>query len=266
MTLTLLCFGDIVGRPGRQGVLAGIKRLQAKYRSAFVVANAENAAGGSGVSRSVTQKLFVGGVHVITTGDHFFRNKEFASVLDEERILRPANFPQTALGRGWGVYQAGEKKIGVINLMGRIFMEPHRCPFETVDAILPRIREQTSLIVVDMHAEATSEKVAMGWHLAGRVSLVFGTHTHIQTADERILPGGTAYITDVGMTGPYDSVIGREKLPVLQKLRTGMPARFDVAKEDVRACGVAVGLDTETGQATSIERFQVPLIPSNQDD
>jgi metallophosphoesterase (TIGR00282 family) len=260
VALFLLCFGDVVGRPGRQGITVALKDLKARFSPSFAVVNAENSAGGSGISVSVSSKLFSAGVDVITTGDHFYRNKEFVTVVDDARVLRPANFPAAAEGHGWGLYPLPTgHKIGVVNLMGRIFMDPQRCPFEVADEIIPRLREQTSLIVVDMHAEATSEKVALGWHLDGRVSVIFGTHTHIQTADERILPGGTAYITDVGMTGPYDSVIGREKAPVLRKLRTGMPARFDVAKNDVRACGVIVQLDTDTGKALSIERVQIPV-------
>lgn len=258
MTLNVLCFGDVVGRPGRAGLFHALKPLQARFTPSCTIVNAENAAGGSGISQTVAQKLFAAGVNVITTGDHFFRNKEFTTVVNDDRVLRPANFPTTALGRGWGVYALpGGVQLGVINLMGRIFMEPQRCPYEIADEIVPRIRERTPFIVVDMHAEATSEKVAMGWHLDGRVTAVFGTHTHIQTADERILPGGTAYITDLGMTGPYDSVIGREKEPVLKKLRTGMPARFEVARNDVRACGVIIRVDTDTGRASSIERFQI---------
>lgn len=267
MTLTLLCFGDVVGRPGRHGLTVALKGLKSRFTPSFAVVNAENAAGGSGISASVSSKLFSSGVNVITTGDHFYRNKEFVSVIDDARVLRPANFPAVSRGHGWGVYETPVgRKIGVINLMGRIFMEPQRCPFEVADEIVTKLREQTSLIVVDMHAEATSEKVALGWYLAGRVSVIFGTHTHIQTADERILPGGTAYITDLGMTGPYDSVIGREKAPVLQKLRTGMPARFEVAKDDVRACGVVVQLDVNTGQAISIERFQIRVDSPGEDN
>lgn len=267
MTLTLLCFGDVVGRPGRQGVTAVLRQLKSRYHPAFSVVNAENAAGGSGISASVSSKLFSAGTDVITTGDHFYRNKEFVTVVDDVRVLRPANFPVSAQGHGWGVYEtAAGCRIGVINLMGRIFMEPQRCPFEIADEIIPKLREQTPLIVVDMHAEATSEKIALGWHLAGKVSAIVGTHTHIQTADERILPGGTAYITDLGMSGPYDSVIGREKAPVLQKLRTGMPARFDVARGDVRACGVVVQLDVNSGRAVSIERFQISVDPPCEDN
>ena len=266
MALSVLCFGDVVGRPGRQGLAVALKDLRTRHAPCFSVVNAENAAGGSGISVSVSSKLFSSGVDVITTGDHFYRNKEFVTVVDDARVLRPANFPVAAQGHGWGVFAGpGGLKIGVINLMGRIFMDPQRCPFEMADEIVPRLREQTPLIVVDMHAEATSEKIALGWHLDGRVSVVFGTHTHIQTADERILPGGTAYVTDLGMTGPYDSVIGREKAPVLQKLRTGMPARFDVAKGDVRACGAIVRLDADTGKALAIERFQIPVNAVSED-
>jgi hypothetical protein len=264
--LTILFFGDVVGHPGRNGVAHAIPLLKERYDPDFIAANGENAAGGSGITLAVAQKLFSAGVHAITTGDHFYRNKEYVGVLGEPRVLRPANFPKLAEGRGWGVYQArGEVPVAVVNLMGRIFMEPHECPFAAADAILSELAGQARVILVDMHAETTSEKVALGWHLDGRVSAVLGTHTHVQTADERILPGGTAYITDLGMTGPYDSVIGRIKEAVLKKLRTGVPARFEVAKGDVRACGAVLRVDAETGKALAIERFVVPLAVSGDE-
>ena len=258
MSFTVLCFGDVVGAPGRAGLASAIPTLKAQYDPDFILVNGENIAGGSGVTPATVRKVLSLGVDVLTTGDHFFRNREYEGALGEPRLLRPANFPTSAPGRGWGVYEArGGVKVGVLNLMGRIFLEPHRCPFETADEALAQLSPQARLILVDLHAEATSEKVALGWYLDGRVAAIVGTHTHVQTADERVLPKGTAYITDLGMTGPYDSIIGRAKEPVLQKLRTGVPARFTVAEGDVRACGVAVRLDPETGRAVSIERFQV---------
>lgn len=263
-TLTILFFGDVVGRPGRKGLCRGIQTLKQQFDPDFIVVNGENSAGGSGITPSTLQKMTSYGANVITSGDHIFRNKEYIGVIQDERVLRPANYPKFADGRGHGVFEArGGNRIGVINLMGRIFMEPLRCPFEQVDKILSEMALQTKIILVDMHAEATSEKVAMGWHLDGRVSAVMGTHTHIQTADERILPKGTAYITDAGMTGPYDSVIGRNKVAVLKKLRTGMPARFDVSEGGVRACGVMLRIDADSGLARSIERFQVPVDTSS---
>jgi hypothetical protein len=258
--LTVLFFGDVVGRPGRQGLAYAIPILRAKYGADFVVANGENSAGGSGLSPSSLNALLAAGADVVTSGDHIFRNKEYPGVINEPRLLRPANYPKSADGRGWGVYTTrdGERVI-VANLMGRTFMEPCRCPFEIMDEILPVATAQSRIILLDMHAEATSEKIAMGWHLDGKISALVGTHTHVQTADERVLPQGTAYISDLGMTGPFDSVLGREKVPVLKKLRTAMPARFEVAENDVRACGVCVRIDRATGRAQFIERFQVSM-------
>lgn len=260
-TAKILMLGDIVGRPGRTAAARLIPKLVQESSFDIVVVNGENSAGGSGISIAIARKLFAAGVDVITTGDHFFRNKEYVGCLDEPRILRPANMPVQAVGRGHGVYTSRTGiRFAVVNLQGRIFMEPHCCPFETADRILAEIGPQARLILVDMHAEATSEKVAMGWHLDGRVTCVFGTHTHIQTADERILPGGTAYITDLGMTGPYDSVIGRIKEAVLKKLRTGVPAHYEVATGDVRLSGVEVTADMDSGTALSIRRLHIPFV------
>ncbi len=256
--LNILFFGDVVGRPGRTGVCNAIPLLKEKFDPGLIVANAENSAGGSGITLATMRNLTEYGVDVLTSGDHIFRNREYRDVIQDPRVLRPANYPKSADGKGWGVYEArGGVRVVVINLLGRIFLEPMRCPFEIVDEILLSASQQAKVILVDMHAEATSEKVAMGWHLDGRVSAVVGTHTHIQTADQRILPQGTAYITDLGMTGPYDSVIGRDVGAVLKKLRTGMPARFTVAEDNVVACGVILGIETSTGRAASIDRFQV---------
>lgn len=261
--VTVLFFGDVVGRPGRTALGYAIPLLRNQYGADFVVANGENAAAGSGLSPTTLNKLLAGGADVVTTGDHIFRNKEYPGVINELRVLRPANYPKTADGKGWGLYTTADgTRVIVINLLGRIFMEPVRCPFELADEILAAAASQARIILLDMHAEATSEKVAMGWYLDGKVSAVVGTHTHVQTADERVLPGGTAYITDLGMTGPHDSVLGREKSPVLKKFRTAMPARFEVAEGDLKACGVAVRIDRESGRARSIERFQVP-VPRN---
>lgn len=262
-TLTILYFGDVVGRPGRKAVCHAIPVLKKLHDPDFIVANGENSAGGSGISPNTLQKLASYGVQALTSGDHIYRNKEYVGVIQDARVLRPANYPKSADGKGYGVYETRTGvRVGVINLMGRIFMEPLRCPFEQADRLLNELTQHVKVILVDMHAEATSEKIAMGWHLDGRVSAMVGTHTHIQTADERVLPKGTAYITDLGMCGPYDSVIGRVKEAVLKKLRTAMPARFDVAEGDVKACGVVLRVDTETGRARSIERFQIPIDPA----
>ncbi len=256
--LSIVFIGDVVGRPGRLGVCQAIPVLREKYAPDLIIANGENSAGGSGITPSTFQKLTSYGVDVLTSGDHIFRNRDFPGIIKESRVLRPANYPKAADGKGWGIYETKSgARVAVINLIGRIFMEPMRCPFEIVDEILLQIKDQTKIILVDMHAEATSEKIAMGWHLDGRVSAVLGTHTHVQTADERILPMGTACLTDAGMTGSHKSVIGREVKPVLKKLRTGMPARFDVAEENVKVCGAALKIETPSGIARSIERFQL---------
>jgi metallophosphoesterase (TIGR00282 family) len=256
--LKILFFGDVVGRPGRSGINNAIPLLKEKFGPDLIIANAENSAGGSGITPTSLRKLTDYGVDVLTSGDHIFRNREYSEIIGDPRVIRPANYPRSADGKGWGVFDTRTGvRVAVVNLLGRIFMEPLRCPFEIVDEILPNVSNQANVIVVDMHAEATSEKVAMGWHLDGRVSAVLGTHTHIQTADQRVLPKGTAYITDVGMTGPYDSVIGRDVKNVLKKLRTGMPARFTVANENVMACGVVLAVDPSSGLADSIDRFQV---------
>jgi len=261
-TVTVLMFGDVVGRPGRRALAYAVPLLRKQYSADFVVANGENAAAGSGLSPTTLSKMLGCGTDVVTTGDHIFRNKEYPGVINDLRVLRPANYPKSADGKGWGLYTtAAGLRIVVANLMGRIFMEPLRCPFELADEILGAAAPLAHIILVDMHAEATSEKIAMGWYLDGKVSAVAGTHTHVQTADERILPGGTAYISDLGMTGPYDSVLGREKAPVLKKFRTAMPARFEVAEGDARACGVAIRIDPGSGRAGAIERFQVSVPP-----
>ena len=259
-TLTVLFFGDVVGRPGRSALAYALPLLKQKYGAGFIVVNGENSASGSGITPSTLNKMLACGADVITSGDHIFRNKEYPGVINEPRLLRPANYPKSADGKGWGIFTTPDGlRIAVMNLMGRVFMEPLRCPFELADEILTSAGHHCKIVLLDLHGEATSEKIAMGWYLDGKVSAIVGTHTHVQTADETILPGGTAYITDLGMTGPYDSVLGREKVPVLKKFRTSMPARFEVAEGNPKACGVAVGINRETGRAQSIERFQLPV-------
>jgi hypothetical protein len=252
----ILLIGDIVGAPGRRAIEVALPKLVERNRIDFVIANAENAAGGSGLTPEIADELFSRGVDVITTGDHVWRQKEIVPRLEtDNRILRPANYPRSASGKGYALVEAKNGvKVAVLNILGRIFMQPANCPFDTADAIVSEMSMDTGVIVVDMHAEATSEKVAMGWFLDGRVSAVLGTHTHIQTADERVLPGGTAYITDVGMTGPYDSVIGRVKEKVLAALMTAMPRHFDVAEGDIRLGGALVTVDSDRGRAKAIER------------
>jgi len=265
--LTILAIGDIVGRPGRQAVSSLVARYRKEFGVDFVIANAENAAAGSGLTPKIVEKLLASGVDVITTGDHIFRNKEVEKVIDSEpRLLRPANLSRNARGRGWGVFDApGGRKVGVANVMGSLFMRETVLnePLNTAADVVEELRRETPVVVVDMHAEATSEKIALGWLLDGRASLVFGTHTHVQTADERVLPKGTAYITDLGMTGPFESVLGRRVDRVLARFTTGMPAKFDVATGDVRMSGVLVRARADTGKALSIERVceSVPGAP-----
>ena len=256
MDLNILLIGDIVGAPGRWAVEYALPRLKEREGIDFVVANGENAAGGSGITPEIVDELVGFGVDCITTGDHVWRQKEIVPRLEtDNRILRPANYSKKASGKGYALIDAKNgAKVAVIQALGRIFMNPIDDPFEAVDGLVSDMKIETQVIIVDFHAEATSEKVAMGWYLDGRVSAVFGTHTHIQTADERVLPGGTAYITDVGMTGPYDSVIGRDKARVLAAMTTQMPRYFEVAEGDIRLGGALVTVDGETGRAKSIRR------------
>jgi metallophosphoesterase (TIGR00282 family) len=256
--MRVLFIGDIVGSPGRQAVKELLPVLEKEFNLDFVIANAENAAGGSGITGRIAEELFAAGIDVLTTGDHIWKKREvFEFINQEERLLRPVNFPAGAPGQGAGVFKAkNSAKVGVVNVNGRVFMEALDCPFKTAYQAQEKIAKETKVIIVDIHAEATSEKVALGWFLDGKVSGVLGTHTHIQTADERILPQGTAYITDVGMAGPYDSVIGRRREDVLQRFLTAVPVRFEVAGENVQLHGVVLDIDENTGRANSIVRIQ----------
>ncbi len=261
MELRLLCVGDVVGAPGRTVLREGLEALVPALRVDCVIVNAENAAAGSGLTAPLFEKIIHYGADLITLGDHIYRRREIIRVLEQsERIVRPANLPSAAPGREVAVRQtASGNRVAVISLLGRMFMKPlSNCPFAGVDRVLAALSKDVKIIVVDMHAEATSEKVAMGWHLDGRASVVFGTHTHVPTADERVLPRGTAYITDVGMTGPYDSVLGRDKHRVISSLLTGVPEMFDVASNDARLSGILVSVDSATGRATGIERISYP--------
>lgn len=256
--MKILFIGDIVGSPGREAVKKLLPELKKEHSLDFVIANAENAAGGSGITPAVAQELFTLGINVLTSGDHIWKKREIFEIISkEERILRPVNFPQDVPGRGEGLFKIKSGfKIGVVNVQGRVFMEALECPFRSIRQAQELLSKETKVIIVDVHAEATSEKVALGWYLDGLVSAVLGTHTHIQTADERILPQGSAYITDVGMTGPLDSVIGRRTEDVLQRFITSVPTRFEVAKENIQLQGVALDIDEETGKARSIIRIQ----------
>jgi len=259
LDIKILCIGDVVGRPGRSVLSQSLPRLVKENDVQCVIANVENAAAGSGLTTVLYEKFIKYGVDVMTLGDHIYRKGEILPVLERSDVaVRPVNYPAESIGREFVVHRTPQGVgIAVISVMGRLFMRPPcDCPFHAIDRVLARVPQDVRIVVVDMHAEATSEKVAMGWHLDGRVSVVFGTHTHVPTADERVLEKGTAYITDVGMTGPYDSVLGRRKDRILKYLRTGLPAPFDVATDDARMCGVLVTVDTDTGRASSIERFR----------
>jgi len=256
--MKILFIGDIVGSPGRDIVARLVPVLKKEYQLDFVIANAENAAGGSGITPSIATQLLSSGIDVLTSGDHIWKKREVLEIIDTEpRLLRPLNFPEGALGKGYALYTAASgEKIGVINVNGRVFMQALECPFRTTRAAVEELRKATKVIIVDIHAEATSEKVALGWYLDGKVSAVLGTHTHIQTADERILPQGTAYLTDVGMCGPFDSVIGRRIEDVIPRFLTGMPLRFEVATENIQLQGAILEIDSATGSAKSILRIQ----------
>lgn len=260
MAMKILFIGDIVGKPGRRAVRELLPWIVEERRIDFVIANCENAAAGFGVTSEVIEELYGCRIDVLTSGNHIWDKKEIMDVAEGyETLLRPANYPAGAPGRGSVVVARPDGiRVGVINLAGRVFMNPLDCPFRTADREIEEMKKKTRVIVVDMHAEATSEKIAMGWYLSGRVTAVLGTHTHVQTADDRILPGETAYITDVGMTGPFDSVIGIRKEVILQRFLLQMPNKFDVAKGDVRLQGVTVEIDPD-GRAKAIERVNVSL-------
>ena len=258
--MKLLFIGDIVGRPGRDLVRVGVGALVAHHGINLVIANGENSAGGNGITREIGDSLIAQGVDVITSGNHVWDKKEvFEYIGVEPRLIRPVNYPDSP-GRGSYVARTADgRSVGVLNLMGRVHMANLDDPFRAADREVTSLAERTRIIFVDFHAEATSEKIAMGWFLDGRVTAVVGTHTHVQTADERVLPGGTAYITDVGMTGPHDGVIGVEKAPVMQKFLSGMPTRFEAASGDPILHGVIVTADDASGKATGITRLSLTL-------
>jgi len=259
MKVNVFCIGDIVGRPGRRILASKLRTFVRSEGIDCVIANAENAAGGSGLTPQIYNKLLRYGVNLITLGDHAYRKRDIIGVLESaENIARPANLSEQAAGRGVAIYETEKgASIAVVCLIGRIFMKPANCPFSSVDRILSRIEQNCDLVLVDFHAEATSEKVAMGYYLDGRVSCLFGTHTHIVTADEKILPKGTGYITDIGMTGAHDSVLGRGVQSVLKSFRTQMPVPFEIATGDVRMSGLVVTIDSHTKKAERIERISL---------
>ena len=257
--LRLLFVGDIVGRPGRDLIRKGLPSLIERYDIDLVVANAENAAAGRGITREIGDQLLNWGVDVMTSGNHIWAQREAVDYIGAEaRLLRPANFPAGAPGHGSYLARTqGGRPVGVINVMGRVFMQELDNPFSRVLEEIETLRSRTRVILVDFHAEATSEKMAMGWHLDGKVTAVIGTHTHVQTADEQILPGGTAYLTDAGMTGPHDGVIGVEKAAVIEKFRLGMPVRMETASGNPRLNGIVIVADETTGRATSVQRISL---------
>ena len=255
-TIRILLVGDVVGSPGREAFREIFPRLREREDIHFTVVNGENSAGGSGLTGKTVSQLLAAGADVLTAGDHIWRNKEIFSFIDDQpRLLRPANLPSGSPGRGSGIFTtACGIKIGVINLLGRVFMKPIDCPFRQCDRELEDLSRQTSIILIDFHAEATSEKQAMGYYCDGRISALVGTHTHVPTADERVLDRGTAYITDLGMTGASVSVLGRRIEPVLKNFTTGLPAYFAVAGGKPVLQGAIVEVDTATGKAISIRR------------
>jgi 2',3'-cyclic-nucleotide 2'-phosphodiesterase len=255
--MNILFVGDIVGRPGRELIRRGLRALVDRYSVDLVIANAENSAAGFGVTKDIGDTLLEFGVDVMTSGNHIWDKKEAIDYIGgEPRLLRPANFPATVPGRGSYVARTGDgRAVGVINVMGRVFMLAIDDPFAVVLREIEQMRGQARVILVDFHAEATSEKVAMGWHLDGKVTAVIGTHTHVQTADERVLPNGTAYLTDAGMTGPHDSIIGMEKEPSLARFLNGMPSRLEPATGNPRLNGAVIEADEKTGKATRIVRI-----------
>jgi len=259
--MKILFIGDIVGSPGRRAVEVLVPKIKKRESIDFTISNGENVAAGSGVTPALADELFSYGVDVITSGDHIWKRREMVAELgSDRRLLRPANYPIGAPGFGYGVFESGSGvNIAVVNLVGRVFMQAVECPFRTAKEIVDKIKDRTRIIIVDMHAEATSEKIALGYYLDGQVSAVLGTHTHIQTSDEKILSGGTAFISDVGMTGPFDGVIGRKKEQIISRFLTQLPVKFEMAEGDIQMHGVILDIDDKTGKALSIKRIQEKL-------
>jgi len=260
-TLTILFSGDVVGEPGRRAIRQLLPRAREEHHADFCVVNGENAAGGAGITPKTFAELREAGADVVTTGDHVWDNKEVLSILGvETRLLRAANFPSRAMGNGSIVVETKRgPPIAVLNLMGRAFMRDLDCPFHTAEREVARLRRETSVIFVDMHAETTSEKIAMGRFLDGQVSAVIGTHTHVQTADEQIFPRGTAFLCDAGMTGAHESILGREIEPIIQRFLTQMPQKYEVAKHGIRLNGAVIQVDVASGKALAIQRLSVAL-------
>jgi metallophosphoesterase (TIGR00282 family) len=259
--MKILFIGDIVGKPGRRAVRELLPGIVKEHDIDFVIANCENAASGFGITKDIVDELLRYDIDVLTSGNHIWDKKEVIEFIEDyEYLLRPANYPDGNPGWGSAVTPAvSGDGIGVINLEGRIFMRALDCPFKKAKEEIERIKTRAAIVIVDMHAEATSEKKALGWFLDGQVTAVVGTHTHVQTADEEVLPGGTAYISDVGMTGPFDSVIGIKTESIIERFLTQVPNRFDVAKKDIRLQGVVIDVDEKSGQSRDIKRISVKL-------
>lgn len=254
--MNVLFIGDVVGNPGRRAIKEILPELKREYSIDFCIANGENAAGGSGITYVVAQELYKYGIDAITMGNHVWSKKEILSFIEcDPKIVRPANYPEGLPGSGSSVISNNKGKIGIVNLMGRVYMEPIECPFKAADKEIEILKNSVKIIIIDVHAEATSEKAALAWYLDGKVSSVIGTHTHVQTADERILPFGTGFITDVGMTGPYEGIIGVKTSTIIEKFITHMPTRFELAKGKVQFNAVILNIDESTGKTIKIARI-----------
>ena len=257
--MNILFIGDVVGSMGRDMINEYLPKLKEKYRPHLTIINGENAAAGRGITEKIYRGFLEVGAQVVTLGNHTWDNREIYDFIDGAKYLvRPANFPENNPGKGIVYFKMNQEEIAVINLQGRTFLPPSDCPFQKAEELVNEARKRTSVIFVDFHAEATSEKQAMGWFLDGKVSAVVGTHTHVQTADNRILPSGTAYLSDVGMTGPYDGILGMDREVVLKKFLSGMPARFEVPKSGrSQLSAVSIEVDKKTGKAKKLERIQI---------
>lgn len=257
--MKVIILGDVVGKPGIRVLCQSLRQLKEKHEAEFVVVNVENAADGTGLTPQIGDQILAAGVDVMTSGNHIYDKKDVIKYIENQpRLLRPANYAPETPGRGlWLGSTNSGTQVAVINVQGRVFMPPTDCPFRTADKLIGEIGNRASVIIVDHHAEATSEKMALGRYLDGRVSVVVGTHTHVQTADEQIFANGTAYITDLGMTGPHESVIGVDSQIVIQRFLRGMPNRFETASGDARVNGIVVEMDERTGKAVYIERIQL---------
>ncbi|MDQ0299204.1 metallophosphoesterase (TIGR00282 family) [Salibacterium salarium] len=256
--MKLLFIGDVVGKPGRQMVDEYLPKLKKKHKPAVTIVNGENAAGGKGITEKIYKGFLEKGAQAVTLGNHTWDNKEIFEFIEHaSSMIRPANYPEETPGQGYTIIKVNELEIAVVNLIGRTFMQPNDCPFKKADSILKEVEKRTSYIFVDFHAETTSEKQAMGWFLDGRVTAVAGTHTHVQTADNRILPKGTGYISDVGMTGPMDGILGMEKENIINKFLTNLPVRFEVADGREQLNGILIEADPKTGKTKKIERLQI---------